>query len=249
MAVTINSTTFDNLYLTEQPAGYDEQDATRGQTAAKWLISGLMSGPDWLDLQLIYDTWRDIRITEEDPATSNVVGTTVSLSIDGFAGQSWSGVNCWFLSAPSATQSGSFVSVSFELVDANQSLELIQLQAETSETELLPNFGTITINGTVLTLRKPLYTYGDGPQLELTASGQHLVTGPLVVYRIKDVEGETDLTGWNSVRSWYESQIITVPIAGSDFPITAPTATAERKVISGVPTDIYTVSIQLGEVI
>lgn len=247
MSVTINSVTFSNLYLTEQPAGYEEQDVKRGQTARKWTISGLIDGPDWLDLQDIYNTWRTAKIAEDSPTLSNAVGTTVSLTINGYGGQAWTNVACWFSSAPSATQSGVWVNVNFELVDAAESLQLILLEQE--DDELKPDFGTITINGTELILRKPLDAYGDGPSLELTAGGTHIVSGPLVVYKIKDIEGETDLAGWNNIRSWYEGQIIATPLTGSDFPITPPTATAERKLVSGVVSDIYTISMQLGTVL
>lgn len=245
MAITIDSTTFNDLYLTEQPFGYDESDITRGRTAQKWTVAGLMTPADWLDLLDVYDSWRDLRINDENPTDTGVIGTTVAFSGTGPGGQTFTNVECWFNSAPSASQSGIYLSVEFELVDALQALEIL-LKEKEEEEELLPNFGTYTIASTTLTLRKPIDTYGDGPALELTASGAHYITGPLVVYKIKDIEGETDLNGFNDIRAWYESQIIAVPSTGSYFPITSPTATAERKIISGVPTDVYTVEIQLG---
>ena len=85
--------------------------------------------------------------------------------------------------------------------------------------------------------------------MELTAGGTHYINGALVPYKIKDVEGTTNSSGWNAIRQWYETQIAAVPAAGSYFPITAPTAAAENKVVSGVKTVQYTVSIQLGFVL
>lgn len=246
MAITIDSTTFNDLYLTEQPFGYDESDIARGRTAQKWTVAGLMTPADWLDLLDVYNSWRDLRINDENPTDTGVIGTTVTFSGTGPGGQTFTNVECWFNSAPSASQSGIYLSVEFELVDALQALEILLKEKEEEEEELLPNFGTYTIASTTLTLRKPIDTYGDGPALELTASGAHYITGPLVVYKIKDIEGETDLNGFNDIRAWYESQIIAVPSTGSYFPITSPTATAERKIVSGVPTDVYTVEIQLG---
>jgi hypothetical protein len=248
MAVTIDGTTFSDLYLKDQPFGYDEQDVRRGQTARKWAITGLMSGADWLDLQQIYNDWRDAKIVEDSPADTGVVGAVVTLSMDGAALQTWTSVDCWFSVAPTANQAGVWLDVSFELVDANQSLDLIQLAA-LEEDELLPDYGTVTIGTSTLTLKKPINAYGEGPALQLTSSGTHYISGPLVVYRIKDIEGDTDVNGWNNVRAWYEAQIVAIPVTGSDFPITPPTATAQRKIVSGVPTDVYTVSIQLGEVL
>lgn len=252
MAVTINSNTFDELYLTEQPYGYDETDVTRGRTASKWVIAGLMSPADWLDLLNIYNGWRNTRITDSDPATSAIVGATVTLSCKGPGGVEFNNIDCWFNSTPSSAQSGKYVNVSFELINANQALEVILAEASDAaaeEEELQPDLGTITIGSATLTLRKPIDAYGDGPSLELTPTGVHYITGPLVVYKIKDIEGETDAAGFAAVRTWYESQIIASPISGSDFPITPPSATVERKIIYGVTTDVYTVTMQLAVVL
>jgi hypothetical protein len=251
MSVTLDGIVFNDLYLTEQPFGYDEKNTQRGRTAGKWLITGFMTPADWLDLLYLYDTWRDLKILEDDPSTTGLVGATVTLSCSGPGGQTFNSIECWFNSAPTGTQSGIYLNASFELINAAEALQVLLAEKEEQEeeTEDLPDFGTITIGTTTLILRKPVNTYGPGPSMELTATGVHLITGPLVVYRIKDVEGETNLTGFNDIRSWYESQIVAVPNSGSYFPITPPTATAERKVISGVVTDVYTVSIQLGQVI
>lgn len=254
MAITLGGTTFTGLNLSDQPFFYEEDDVLLGRTAEAWNISGICTPSDWYDLLQVYDTWRDARILETPPETSGVVGTTVSLSIDGPGSGSWTSVGCWFLSAPSASQSGYYLNVNFSLVNAAQQLQVILLGIESgggggAGGELLPDFGTYTVGSTTLTLRKPVDTYGDGPSLELTAGGNHYLTGPLVVYKIKDIEGETDLAGFNAIRAWYESQIVTTPSPGSYFPITPPTATAERTLVSGSPVDTYTVSIQLGLVL
>lgn len=253
MTVTIDSLTLDTL--TAQPFGYDEQNTIRGQTSRKFSIQGLVSPSEWIDLLSIYDTWRTTRITEEDPAVSAVVGTTIAFSGNGAGEQTWTNIPCWFNSAPSAEQAGIKLKVSCELVDAEQALEVILLQVEETggtgggSSELVPDYGSIVISATTLTLTKPVDSYATGPTLELTGSGSHYISGPLVVQRIKDVEGTTTLSGWNDILSWYESQIVATPGSGAYFPISIPTATAERKLISGVPTDVYTVSIQLGQVL
>jgi hypothetical protein len=246
MTVTISSLTIDKL--TAQPFGYDDQGVLVGRTSRKFSITGLVTPSEWLDLVDIYDTWRNTRIDEQDPAISGVLGSTVGFSGTGPGSQTWTDIECWFISAPSAEQAGAWLSVNVELVDAGQALEVILKQQldESGQSELKPDFGTITLSSTTLTLTKPVDTYGPGPTLELTAAGTHYLSGPLTVYKIKDVEGTTNLAGWDDVRSWYESQIVAVPLTGSYFPISPPTATAERKIISGSPTDVYTVSIQLG---
>jgi hypothetical protein len=245
MAITIGTASFPTL--TAQPFGYDETDARAGLTAQRWSIQGLLKPSEWLALNNVYTTWRASRIQDDDSLASGTVGTTIAFSGKGAGGITWTNVACWFASAPSAEQSGAYLSASVELVDANQALAvLLRAEEKSSGVEDLPDFGTITIGSTVVTLTKPVDAYAAGPTLELTAIGNHYINGPLVVYKIKDVEGTTDLTGWNDIRSWYESQIIATPSVGSYFPITAPTATAEKRVVSGVKTTVYTVSIQLG---
>lgn len=249
MSVTIGSSTFSRL--TAQPYGYDETDTRSGKTAAKWTVSGLLTPTEWLALLDIYDAWRDLRIEDPDSKTSGEVGTTVNLSGTGPGGQTWTSIACWFSSAPQAEQAGAYLSATVELVDAAQALQVLLKEEEQQEesSEDLPDLGTLTIGSTVLTLLKPVESYGQGPQLELTASGVHYVSGPLVVYRIRDVEGTTDAAGWAGILSWYESQIVATPTTGAWFPISVPSATAENKVVNGVKTIQYTVTIQLGQVI
>lgn len=246
MAVTIGELQFSNLKA--QPFGYDENDTRAGLTAKKWSITGVLTPVEWLDLLGEYDAWRDLRIEDEDSLKSNSVGTTIEFECDGPGGENWQ-TSCWFSSAPSAEQVGAYLIVSFEVVDANEALQVLLRESELSSTEDLGDYGTVTLGDATLTLIRPMDAYGDGPALELTALGSHYVTGPLVVQKVKDIEGTTDEVGWDAVREWYEEQIVAVPLAESWFPISPPTVAAEVKVIDGVKTTQYTVSIQLGQVI
>jgi len=247
MSITIGTVEFSRL--TAQPFGYDESDVRTGLTARKWSVSGLLTGLEWLELLDVYNAWRDSRIQDEDSLVSGGVGSVVTLSGTGFGGETWTNVQCWFSSAPQAEQSGVWVSATVELIDANQALAVLQSGQEQETVEDLPDFGTITLGTTVVTLIKPPDSYGEGPSMELTPGGQHYISGPLAVYKIKDVEGTTDLAGWNNIRTWYEQQIVAYPLTGSYFPISIPSATAENKIISGIKRTVYTVSIQLGLVI
>lgn len=248
MSVTIGTATFPNL--TAQPFGYEETDTRAGQTARKWILNGLLKPSEWLSLLSVYEEWRDDRINDQPTEVSGVIGTTTAFSGVGPGGQSWSSIPCWFSSAPAATQSGAYLSVSLELVDANQALVISLKNKENSAIqEDRPDLGTITIGSTSLTLLKPVDAYAASPSMELTATGNHYIQGALAPYKIKDIEGTTDLAGWNSIREWYETQISAVPLAGSYFPITAPTATAANKIVGGVKVVQYTVSIQLGLVL
>lgn len=248
MAITIGSTSFPTL--TAQPFGYEETNTRAGQTARKWLIAGLLKPSEWLDLLDEYDAWRDIRIDDEPTEASNVIGTTVAFSGAGPGDQSWTNIDCWFITAPQAEQSGAYLSASVELIDATQALAvLLKTEEDEAASEDLPDLGTITVGSTVLTLLKPVDAYATSPTMELTATGTHYIQGAPVPYSIKDIEGTTNVAGWDAIRSWYEGQISATPGAGSYFPITSPTASAANKIVEGVTTVEYTVSIQLGLVL
>lgn len=246
MAVTIGTFTFPNL--TAQPFGYDATDVISGQTARSWTLVGLLEPSEWVSLNSVYSTWRDTRILDEDSATSGVVGTTVSFSGTG-AGQSWTNIPCWFLEAPSGDQAGRYINTSISIVDANQKLAVLLKQQQTQTEESLPDLGTITLGGAVITLLQPIDTYQDTPSLELSASGYHVIRGPLSVVKVKDIQGTTNLAGWEAVKTWYEETVTEVPLTGDFYPLGAPSASAANKVIGGVVTVEYTVSLQLGIVI
>jgi hypothetical protein len=247
MAISIGTSSFPTL--TAQPFGYDEVNTRAGQTARKWTITGLLKPSEWLALLAVYDAWRNIRINEEDSATSGVIGTTVAFSGKGPGGQTWTSIACWFSIAPAAQQSGKYLLATVELVDANQALAVLLKQQETEATEELPDLGTYVLGTATLTLLKPIEAYGTGPGVELTATGNHYITGPLVVQKVRDIEGTTNSTGWAGVRTWYEAQIVTIPSPGAWYPIGPPSATAAAKIVGGVKTTEYTVAIQLGQII
>lgn len=245
MAITVGTASFPNL--TAQPFGYEESDTRNGLTARKWSLVGLLKPSEWLALLGVYDAWRNTRINDPDTLESEAVGTTIAFSGKGAGGVTWTSIACWFISAPVGEQVGNRIRASVELVDANQALAvLLKQQEEEAAAEDRPDLGTVVVGGVTLTLLKPMETYAQGPSLELTATGKHYVTGPLVVQKIRDIEGTTNVSGWNSIRSWYESQIVARPASGVWWPISAPTATAENVIISGVKSVQYTVSLQLG---
>lgn len=245
MAITLGS--FSCNTLTAQPFGYYEADTTAGLTARKWRISGLCTNTQWSALLSAYNSWRNTRINDEDTLKSRVVGTTINLSVAA-AGQSWTSVPCWFLSAPSAEQVGAYLSVNAELVDAAQYLALLLAQEEKNKDKqdaLKPDLGTITIGEAVITLTKPPHTYTNNPQVQLTATGQHYISGPLRASRVRDVEGTCNATNWEALQEWYEDIVTTTPGVGTWYPTSPPAATAAAELMSGVKTTVYTVTIQL----
>lgn len=245
MTVTIGS--FTCSALTAQPFGYDETDTRAGLTARKWILNGLLTPSEWEDLLTVYNSWRDLRIDDADTLSSFTVGTTVNLTASA-NGLSWTTVPCWFISAPSGDQAGYYVNVRAEVVDAAQALEVLLAELEKQqerEDGLRPDLGTLTIGTATLELLKPKETYANAPQVQLTAGGNHYISGPLTASRIHDAEGETDATGWSGIQTWYEAIVQTTPSTGTWYPYTTPTASARAEIQSGVKTTIYTVSVQL----
>lgn len=247
MAVSISGTTFQELYLTEQPFGYSEEDVERGFTAEKITVNGLISGAEFLTLLGIYDAWRSSRINDDDPEISEIVGATVSVSVKGPNGSVKSG-EYWFSSAPSGTQAGQYVNASVEFVNASQSLEVILKQKE--EEELEPDFGTYSVGGVSIRLFKPPETVTDIPSLEIGTAGIHVIKGSPVAVSALDIEGEIDANDWAGLVTWYESILNGTPGAGSLYPLSPPTCSSARAEKVGVTTTNYlTVNLQLVEVV
>lgn len=248
MSVSIGAFTTNKLLA--QPFGYDEADTSAGLTARKWTVSGLLTASEWQSLLSVYNNWRDTRITDADTLSSASVGTTVSLTANA-NGLTWSGVGCWFLSAPNGTQVGPYVQASVELVDAAQALAVLLRQEEKNRQRneaTTPSLGTVTLGSATLTLLSPMETYQDTPQLQLTASGSHYINGPLSATRVRRIEGTTTSSGWTAVRSWYESTVAAIPSIGTWYPISAPQATAEVIISGGAKSTRYTVTVDVAEV-
>lgn len=249
MAITLGSFTFNTL--TAQPYGFEELEAYSGLSARAWRVQGLCTQAQWASITNTYATWRSSRINDEDTLKSKVVGTTVSFS-GSAAGLTWSAIPCWFLAAPSGEQTGAYISVRFDVVDAAQYLAALLAQQEKSrerDDALKPDLGTLTISygghSAVLTLTKPPQSYSNTPTVQLTAAGKPYISGPLAATRIRDVEGTCNEANWNALQSWYETIVIATPGTGTWYPTSPPTATATAEIQSGVKTTVYAVSLQL----
>lgn len=242
MTVTIGA--FSCSVLTAQPFGY-EGEARDGLTARKWLVQGLLTSSQWTSLLSVYDTWRNARISDADTLSSGVVGTTVSLTADGF-GQSWSSVACWFSAAPSGNQIGAYVEASIELVDATQALAVLlrgQEKGRQNSEALVPAYGTLTLGGCTLTLIEEPVGYQESPSLQLTAGGRHYVQGPYGATKTRKIVGTTDGAGWTALQAWYESITLATPAAGTYWPVTVPEARGEVIITGGAKATRYTVSM------
>ncbi len=248
MTVTIG--TFSTNSLTAQPLGY-EGDSRDGLTSRRWRIAGLLAPAEWDDLITEYDTWRDLRVTDLDTLASGTVGTTVSFSGVGFGSTgSWSAVPCWFASAPTAEQAGSYISVTTELVDAIQALEVLLRQKEKQRQagEERPNFGTITLGTVTLAPLDPPDGRVDVPTPALTAAGRHYLTGSLGITKTRRVRAYTDASDYATLRTWFDTTVSSTPAAGSWFPTSFPEPTAEIIIEDGAKTTRYTVELSLTQI-
>jgi hypothetical protein len=250
MTVTIG--TFSTNALTAQPFGY-EGEARTGLTARTFRIAGLLTASQWQALISEYNTWRNARIADEDTLSSGTVGTTVSLSITSTNGLSVTSLACWFTEPPSGEQAGTYVSATVTLVDAAQALAVLLRSQEKSREEseaTRPNLGTVTLGSAVVTLTKPMLTRRDTPSVALTAAGKSYITGPYAAHEARDIEGYITTGTYTDVLTWYDTTIADdTPAAGTWFPVTAPTATAENIIDAGVKVVRYTVQVSAVKII
>lgn len=246
MTFSIAGWTYSGNMYSAQPLGYTESDVQSGRTSRRMRLDALMTAADWRGLLGIYDTWRNARIQDPDSLVADDVGTTVKVSAAA-NGVTWTDVECWFLTAPTAEQVGAYLQVTVEVVDAAQALEVLKADQEKSEARY--TFGTFTIGTTTVDLLSPPESFQDMPAMALTATGETYITGPSNATEIRNIEGETDKAGWDDICTWVANQVKSKPGSGSWFPVGAPTASAEARIVSGARSDVYVVSITLGKAI
>lgn len=244
MSVTIDDNEFTSL--TAQPFGYAETDTSAGLTAQRVALTGLLTPAEWLSLTQAYDAWRDLRIEDPDSLAADDIGNTIDVSFSA-NGLSWNAVACWFTRAPQADQVGAYLSVTCEVVDAAEALEVLKRQREKQEDNDLPDLGTFTLGEATLTLLRPAETYQDNPQISLTTTGSSYIQGPLAATKVYVIEGTCDQTNWDALRTWYEATVALRPEVGDYFPVTPPSATAANKIVDGVKVVEYTVSVTVAE--
>jgi hypothetical protein len=267
--VTIGS--FTTNRLTAQPFGY-EGDARDGLTAPSYRISGLLTASEWQDLVSVYETWRDLRIQDTDslyevynptgPGSTPDPGSTVLLSLGKsnptaapINGLSVSEVGCYFTEPPSGEQAGNYINATVTLVDAVKALEVLLYQEQKNQersdaTE--PDLGLETFDTVEIQLIEDAATRQDSPTASLTAGGTTLLTGALKAHEVRRIRGfiTPDSNGtYSDLLDWYDTTIETKPSAGDWFPIEPPSATVERRIIGGLVSVRYTVSLTLLKVL
>ena len=159
---------------------------------------------------------------------------------------------CWFTEAPTGEQAGCYVSTSCTLVDAAQALAVLLRQEEKARQgneARLPNLGTVTLGSAVITLTKPMETRRDGPTVSLSPGGTSIISGALVAHKARQIEGYISSGTFADLLAWYDTTISSSPAAGTWFPISEPTATAEIIITGGAKATRHSVSLTALQII
>jgi hypothetical protein len=241
MSVTIEGFTTDSLQA--QPFSY-EGDARSGRTATTVELVGLVKPSEWLTLKGVYDTWRDVRITDQDTEVSQSVGTTVTVSASA-NGATWTNKECWFTEAPTGEQVGALVRVSATLVDATEAVEVSKALVDKALTEDLITFGTFTLGSATILMTEFPKSRLQNANFELTATGNALISGSTVPVEVRNVVGILQTGTADDVLTWYDSALTALPVTTAYFPSEPPEFSSEPVLASGAKTTRTTVSISL----
>lgn len=240
----IGAFSYSSGFYTVQPFGFKEDDTLFGLTAEKVAITALMTPDEWEGLLYCYDTWRTARLADDIEDIKTTVGSIVKVSMTA-NGINWTDVESYFLSAPAGEQLGAYVQTTVELVNAAQQVEIAARQESIEKTNI-DYFGTFSLWGTELKLRQPPETYQDMPQMQLSAGGKSYVNGPTSATEVRALVGDTNLSGWQSIYQRCHDKAEAKPSVDW-FPVSAPTASAEKRIVAGVRDDLYTVTINVAK--
>jgi hypothetical protein len=247
MAITVGTLAISAL---QQIPFAHSGDAVSGRTVRRWPVQAILTPADWLTLDETYTTWRALRLAEPDTMISLAVGSTVACS-GTLYGMSWTNVGAWFSEPPVPTGIGAMVGVSFELVDATQQLAIMlkELEVGTLIDDVEQSAGTYPLGTITLNLTAQPEGHEDGPTLELTGTGTHVIRGPLLATKVRRIEGWTQTAGADAtIRTWYETTITTLPAVGSWFPVSPPVIDRVPVIVAGARVTRYLVSIELRQV-
>lgn len=244
MSITVGGLTISGLQELPYSHGGDSQS---GRTARRWPVKAILTPAQWLTLDGIYTTWRAQRLADQDTLVSLSVGSTVACS-GTLYGLTWSNVATWFSAPPVPRSVGAMVSVSFELVDAAQQLA-VMLREEEINTQVSDNdstYGTLSVGGLTLNLTAEAPGFEDGPTMELTGTGTHVIRGPLMASKIRSVQGWTHTAGADeTIRAWYEQQVATTPAVGAWWPTSPPKVEQIPVIVGGARVTRYAITIDL----
>jgi hypothetical protein len=242
-------TTFTFPNLLGHPYGFEEAEVRRGRAAEQLSPSGLLLPAEADALAGLYRAWNAARLPQGDPLRTGSLGAVVAVSGSG-PGFSWSTPrSCWFTQAPTFEQRGAFVAVGCTFVDAAQALavQLREAEEEAEQTDDLA-LGTITLGSAVITLTAPARSYDDLPQLSLTPAGVHVITGPMAVTEVREIEGWVTPQGLTNLESWLVSTTTTSPAVNAWFPTSYGKPTARLTADGGSVVTRYDVSLTVAKI-
>jgi hypothetical protein len=249
ITLSYSGTTYQFPNLVEHPFGYDEVDVRRGRAARRWALSGIVNREDGATITGLYAAWNAVRLLEDDPVRTGVVGATVSLTgaAPGFA---WStSVPCWFASAPSIAMAGMFCRVTTTLVDAGQALAiLLRAGEEEAEQAAQLSLGTLTFGSAVVNLTARPNGFTDLPALALSPAGRHVLTGPLVATQTRRVEGWVTAANLTALETWLTTTTAASPANGAWFPTAWSEPVARRRADGGTIGTYYDVSFSVSQI-
>ena len=83
------------------------------------------------------------------------------------------------------------------------------------------------------------------PALNRAAAGTSYVNGPTNPTQVRSLVGDTDLAGWQEIYANCYKYAVQTLTADTWYPVSTPTAQAEKRIVEGVRADLYTVTIQV----
>ena len=246
--ITTGTCTIGGLQLTllrQVESGFEGGDVSAGKVARSWTVSAIVTSTQASSLYNLANTWRAGRLDDPDSVASQSVGTTVTFE----------NVACWFTDMPSIQPLGAYYQADFRVVDAAQALAIATKDAEQQQGgggggDLgRPDLGTVILGGVTITLTQPMETVGTLPTLARTSTGAAYITGPLIAPEVREITGTVaNAAAYSSLVYWVMTTSQSIPAVNSWFPVSAPRATAEHKIISGLKVVEYTVSITVEKV-
>lgn len=247
--ISYGGTTFTFPNLTEAPLSLEVSDASRGRVAESLRVVSLLKPSQAGTLRTLCMAWNAAKLPEEDAVKTGTLGATVSVTATVPGWFTWSARPCWIIDGPSSTAAGSYLRTSIGLVDAAAQLAIRLREIEEGpEQEEALGLGTITLGGAVINLTAYAETLGDLPQGNLSPTGAHVLSGPLVVEEVREIRGWVTAAHLTSLRSWVMTSVASTPTVGAWWPRSWSTPEAFLRTNAGVVAVAYRVQLTVFKV-
>jgi hypothetical protein len=130
---------------------------------------------------------------------------------------------------------------------AQLAIRLREIEEGPEQEEAL-GLGTITLGGAVINLTAYAETLGDLPQGNLSPTGAHVLSGPLVVEEVREIRGWVTAAHLTSLRSWVMTSVASTPTVGAWWPRSWSTPEAFLRTNAGVVAVAYRVQLTVFKV-